>query len=434
MGKAGYARLTFVHDSGVTCYVRLYDKNLQELSRWDISGDTTRVITEKVGIPAGTYYISVSPSYYYGHYHFVLNKTAAENWETEYNNDQSRYDTVKSGTTYYGSLTYYDTDFYKITVGKQGYLKTAIVHNYLNNSSRFCTFKIYTSDMKELAKWDISGNTSKYTTACIGVPAGTYYLSFDCSYVTDEYRFKPVFTEAAGWETEPNNDTSSYDVISTGKTYHGSLTYTDNDYYRFKVTEQGNVQIKFLHDTFDTSNRYCYLRLYNSNFEEIIYWNVAGNASSFLTAKVGLPVGVYYLRVQNDYSSLYGNYYFKILTEASSVWETEINNTMDKADKIAADKTYYGGLYDGDNDYFKLTLSSKTKLRIRTIHDAKDSSSTFAWVYLYNSNGEEIANWSTAGNVSKLVTEYLTLAKGTYYIKVSEAYCNGGGYEIRVMS
>ena len=80
--------------------------------------------------------------------------------------------------------------------------------------------------------------------------------------------------------------------------------------------------------------------------------------------------------------------------------------------------------YDRDVDYYALTVTSATTLRIRFEHEWFDDGSTYFKLALdaRPNNSQRLNQWSVRGRDGELVSEALTLQPGTYFISVDSNY------------
>ena len=108
--------------------------------------------------------------------------------------------------------------------------------------------------------------------------------------------------------------------------------------------------------------------------------------------------------------------------------ESEPNNSMLQANSISTSGTVYGNIsVDGDEDYYKITLSSSGRLSIKF-----NSFIEYYSIALFDDSGSSIW-WSddnpwTSTTMMRSDTKTIDLEKGTYYLKViGRRYWNGSG-------
>ena len=158
------------------------------------------------------------------------------------------------------------------------------------------------------------------------------------------------------------NDTSASALsLNVNILYKDKLTgYSDVNWYKVKVTKAGNLSLLFKHDYIESSSDYWKATIYDVGMNELESNSFTGKIPSVTTAKVGIPVGEYYIKVEHDDGYSDTSYNFKILYNESSVWESEVNDTPNMADGITVNTTYYGGIQswnDADWYYFDVKKS-----------------------------------------------------------------------------
>lgn len=120
----------------------------------------------------------------------------------------------------------------------------------------------------------------------------------------------------------------------------------------------------------------------------------------------------------------YNAYNITVNYTESTNWETEDNNTSDKADEITCNNPYYGNLStDKDEDWYKFNLSAGFEISISFLHDVFDDDRTYWFVYLYKRDPflEEVNHFYVYGNSNK-TSDFITLSAGVYYIKITDGF------------
>ena len=171
-----YWRVYIYRDDGST----YYDGGARY---WSIAGDED-LVTEEVGLPAGTYYLRVIPfssSRWSSHtYSFSVNFTASNTWETEINNTKYDADTVSLGVSYSGAITNEsDQDWYVFSIGTSHNVSITVNHIPIDSSNTYWRIYLYREDgsssATEDAYWSIPGDENQ-TFSNIPLDPGTYYL------------------------------------------------------------------------------------------------------------------------------------------------------------------------------------------------------------------------------------------------------------------
>lgn len=231
----------------------------EELLQREFSPKTTLHTTMPVGLPAGTYYYRLNPTYSIKNlgYQFTVNYTAATNWETEFNNDWPSADPVPMNTLFNAStVSGQDYDWFAFSVPAAGPLSLSFGCDY-KDTGGFWTCSIYAAtpggyQKDALLERTFNPKTTAYTTLRTGLPAGDYYLRINpsSSSVADlSYHLTLNHEANAAWETEFNNDWPSANVVKLGQTAYGSSTdSSDYDWYVFTLSSTANLRIKFANE------------------------------------------------------------------------------------------------------------------------------------------------------------------------------------------
>ena len=199
LSSAGVVTLTagsneFVDESrGWRFYLR--DESGDAYDYWDLYRSSVGgLTTQQIGLPAGTYYVSVSSrSYTSGTYHFRVNYEQRADWETEYNDNRSDADLISVGSTNYGSLlSSSDNDYYRFTLSSAGVVTLTAGSNEFVDESRGWRFYLRDESGDAYDYWDLyRSSVGGLTTQQIGLPAGTYYVSVSSrGYTSGTYHFR----------------------------------------------------------------------------------------------------------------------------------------------------------------------------------------------------------------------------------------------------
>ena len=203
LSSQGYITITMNHaqlDSG-SWYVYLYDTNGNQMDYWKFNAAYASNSTEKIGLPAGTYYVNIEcGSYAKGvDYNLKVNYAQTNYWETESNDSRTKADNISVNTTYYGvSNIGSDCDYYKFSLSSQGYITITMNHAQLDSGSWHVY--LYDTNGNQMYYWKFDASYASNSTEKIGLPAGTYYVNIECgSYVKGvDYSFiveQPLFPD-----------------------------------------------------------------------------------------------------------------------------------------------------------------------------------------------------------------------------------------------
>jgi len=348
--------------------------------------------------------------------------------EVEPNNSKATATNVPVNTWISGNgATSKSGDWYKFTVTESGYFSVMFEHGSLVNSTDWEMY-IYDSDGNMLGA-DYRGeyykidSGSNFSTMNIAVGEGTYYIYLTLQWNTSDwdYRININFTQETGWETEYNDGREMADKINVNKAYKGALMVEyDNDWYVFTVSKAGYVYVDFQHEMCESDTSYWSVSLYDSKMNLLISDYVYGyeNLSS---NKLGIPEGTYYLQIsKGKYTYSKRSYSLKVNYVVTDAWETESNGEWESADSIKINKTYNGVIdNEYDVDWYKFSASSSCDVAIIFTHPLANTTVNQWVVILYDESGTmQKLKLHSAGNESNKMSEYVTLTKGIYTVKV----------------
>lgn len=233
----------------------------------------------------------------------------------------------------------------------------------------------------------------------------------------------PDVSSISTTEAEPNDTLSSANGIPDNDLISGSLSApSDEDWFVFQVPGDGYLSITFDHDFVDSASFYWETAFFTSDNKQLSAWQWRGNATTAdTTAKIGVPAGTYYLRVQ-DRSFSPVAYRFTVNYVTSDTWEKEFNETIVTANQIPTDTEISGSIRDSsDADWFAFQVPHDGYLSITFGHDFVDSAS-FHWeTALYTSENKQLNSWQWRGNATTAeTTDMIGVPEGTYYLCVKD--------------
>ena len=251
-------------------------------------------------------------------------------------------------------------------------------------------------------------------------------------------------TVFAANEAEDNGSRASANAISLNTTVTGSISSSsDNDWYKFTLSQAGVISVQFGHQDLTSSNNYWAVYLYNSEGGNIsggseYAHTFKGDGTGGSLPEVGLPAGTYYARVRSSSYHSSTNYTLRVSFTASSTYEKEYNGSRDSASAINVNTAYKGSLYSSsDVDWYKITLPQAGALTVEFTHKDLTSSNNYWTVHLYNSEGDNITGGSDTANTFKgdgtggKLPE-VGLPAGTYYVKViAGSYFSNSTYSLK---
>ena len=222
---------------------------------------------------------------------------------------------------------------------------------------------------------------------------------------------------------------SAGDSFENAQQISVNTSYTDNlasssevDYYKFTLSSNAMIAVKFSHTHLDSSSTYWVVRIYKSDdlTTDLLKFDVKGNNMNSTSPSTGLAPGNYYVKI-SDYSFNSMDYTFSLDATVSDYWEKEYNNEYTSASYVEVNKEYSGSLMNSDDiDYYYFTLSSPAMIAIDFSHTIIESSSTYWIVEIYTDELKKIERVSVTGNEADLVFPSVGLPAGKYYIKVQD--------------
>ena len=232
-----------------------------------------------------------------------------------------------------------------------------------------------------------------------------------------------------------NTSRETAQAIKMEQTVTGKLlSSTESRFYKFTLTSPGRIYLTFSHDYVASASDYWLSTLINASGTELCTQNYRGNGGTIDTAKVGLPSGVYYLRIQAGKYSANKQYTFCVHYTQSSVWEKEFNNSFSSAGSLVLNKQVYGSIMGSDDtDYYRFDTIAPGMIRLQFGHGLIESTAYYWRVYLYSSDKVELFNWLIDGKSTKKFSAQIGLKGGTYYLKVVPVNYSAETYNVGVV-
>ena len=212
-------------------------------------------------------------------------------------------------------------------------------------------------------------------------------------------------------------------------------TMTDNismidpiAYYKFNLTQSGNVNFTFSHETVVYSYQLWKFSLLRSDLSEIITINIYGEDLDTFIQNNYLSAGLYYIKIQNyrldDPASWSGiDYDIKLdFIPNMGNFESEPNNSMVTANPISLNTTVKGNLTENDTvDYFMYTVTEKGNITLLFEHPRRELNYKFWEVSFINSNGVTLFTFDSKGHETALLKQQ-SVSPGIYYVKINNGY------------
>lgn len=329
------------------------------------------------------------------------------------------------GTEVAGALQDKDSeDWYRIDIAGEGAFRLDFSGT---SSTTGWTVSLHDSSLTELCRWD--SVNKPFSSNEFSGPAGAYYVRVvaklnTSSYlapIQEKYSLKVSFQEGV-YEKELNEDYKTATPFRAGEPITGNLrTEADVDYYKLELDKDSVVEFAFSAMSADPGNGWNFVIL-DGELQTI--YQMEKVVRGFSTGSMGLGKGTYYVKLSAYWtlSAPVGDNYTITATVGTGYWESEDNDSREKADPVYLNRAYTGTLCEKeDADYYQFKLSGKQKLKLGFTCISEDP--RYGWrVRILDSKGAEAFN---AGMLKKSQnSETFTLPKGTYYVVVDAAYSN----------
>lgn len=351
---------------------------------------------------------------------------AADRYESESNNDVSSADYLPLNMSMQGVISdYNDVDYYYFTLSDNGKIDIEFEHQIQNDSAHW-KIELLNADGGDICSFNSELNQMKSSTKNVGIPKGKYFVrvsSYSSSVFKVPYTLKVIYTKSSAWESEPNDDVSTADILKLNTLINGKLmTYEDEDFYRFTLTENGKIDLIFEHNAESSSDSWK-INLLNDNRQELASFESRLNQKTSSLKNIGLPKGTYYIKISSYASSIQDKpYQLTVNYTKTNAWESEYNDDISVADPINLNTVINGKLMsDSDVDYYRFTLPADGKINIDFGH-SEGIGAEYWTIDLLTDDAVEIAAFDSSMIQKTTKLSDIGLPKGNYYIKVRTFY------------
>ena len=366
-------------------------------------------------------------------------KAAGRQWEAEGNNSMSSADRIYPNASCYGYLSSYsDEDWFKFTIGSNGYISLTLNHEYIEHNGTYWNVCLYSQDGSEMYTMGVNGDITSQRSCRVGLPAGTYYVKVrEGTFHSDvNYNLRVNYVAADFWEREDNDNRNASDSISANKSVTGSImNYDDEDWYKFTIGSKGYISLTLNHEYIEHNGTYWNVYLYKQDGSEMYRMNVNGDITSQRSCRIGLPAGTYYIKVTRGTFHSNVNYNLRVNYVAAGYWETESNDSQSGADQIAPNVSVTGSLMNyAESDYYKFETKSSGYISITLNHSYIDSSSNYWKLRLYRAlDGALLHEAYCQGNITSQKTCRIGLPAGKYLVQVTQGtFHSDMDYNLRI--
>ncbi len=253
-------------------------------------------------------------------------------------------------------------------------------------------------------------------------------------------------TSSGGSGGTQNQDTAKEIEVNTTVTDNLSES-KEKDWFKFTVAGEGYVEIEFTHETVASSKNHWCIDFYTSDKTTgyaqdsgRTYWDVVGNENK-TTPKMGIEAGTYYIEIQRSSSAWSDvNYQLNVKFMPMLDWETENNNTYEKADELKLNTVKKGTIVkSNDVDWYKFEIPANGYITLDFTHEVVASTKNHWRFHLFTSDattgyaikpGNGAIVWDVVGNENRSSDE-LGISAGVYYIKATQ-YSNWSNVEYTV--
>ncbi|MBQ6898100.1 MAG: hypothetical protein IJN70_03900 [Clostridia bacterium] len=280
----------------------------------------------------------------------------------------------------------------------------------------------------------------------LGLAPGNYRLVVKKGnlFTSGTYKIEAKLSETADYEIECNDNIYRYTEIYSSVPVKGSASLfpdrQDEDYYLFRMYEDGFIDLKFEHGTVKDKVSVCWQVLLFSEDGTCLY-----SVNSLFTdtinqsGKIGLLKGNYYVLIRNRvYADM--TYVLTLSRTNNTDYENEKNDTAETANLIGIGSTVTGSVASQingiDRDYFKFSIPSNGTVVIDFAHEPiADSNDKNGWnTVLLDEQGNMLYRGISAWADDVTVSSPTGLGKGTYYIRIDSEnlYLNSEKYYLTV--
>ncbi len=287
-------------------------------------------------------------------------------------------------------------------------------------------------------------SAAKESSPEIGLGAGNYRLvvTKGNGYTSEKYQIDARYKDTSGYEIECNDNIYRYTEIYSFVPVRGSASYfsdrQDEDYYMFRMYEDGFAELKFSHPAVKDKTSVCWqVIFFSEDGTELYSVNSLFTDENNTGSAIGLKKGNYFVLVRNRvYTDI--TYTLSISRTSDRSYEKEKNDTMASANAISLNTTVIGSVSSQtstlDKDWFSFNIEKTGCVMIELAHKPFDDDKD-GWNYeLYDSKGEILFSGISKWTDDVVSSPEIGLGGGTYYIKIDseDLYHNDSEYYLSV--
>ena len=171
----GFITISFDHSNGAEAHnLTLFDSDSKEYCKLKVEKDQETFTSQEISVNKGNNYLLIESPGNKDPYTFSVNYLAAEDWESESNNNPDQANAIENDTIYHGSnVSKDDSDYYSFTMDQDG--EITIQFNQEKDVADH-VITLYDTDKKEITSATAGRDVDKFTTEKIKVKKGKNYI------------------------------------------------------------------------------------------------------------------------------------------------------------------------------------------------------------------------------------------------------------------
>lgn len=413
-------------------------KNQKELAYYESAWIDITSDWDPVGVTKGTYCVVVTPGLYFMKSEFTLKTTftKSDSYEKEPNDTKSTATSIPVGYGKKGISSNrkegIDIDWFAFSLSQDSCVNISFNHPDGTFPVVGWTVTLYNESSQKITQFTSRLTDVILKTGKIGLKAGKYHISVEAQNDSaDDYTLLVGSEKAENFEFEMNDTPSNATPLPKDKSISGSLAdrllSLDKDYYKFKVTGNGYVNLVFTHEAQKGDKNGWNIRILkptsDGKYTEIVRKISKWNNDTLKIKNLGLAPGEYYVLIDGD-SMAYNSstYTVKWSFYEKANFEREPNSTKKNCQTIDLKTHYYGAIISSDvtydEDYYKFKLTSTKNVCVEFEHDYNSGSKVCWNISIIDDKGKVRSEITSALNESLVSTGIVKLPAGVYYVKI----------------
>lgn len=352
---------------------------------------TDSVTSSAIGVQPGTYRLVLEQNGKFSRNDVTVlaDFTAEHDRESEPNDTPARYTELYAGYSMKGSSNKYatatdtDEDWYLFRMPYDGYAHYTFTHDAMDMISVGWQIFLYDAALNQLSFNNAAIAEGSVTGEQVGLAEGIYFICVKGRvHSTQDYTVKVDAVEADLYEHESNDTFADATPLVPGQTVTGMMNNRsqgiDYDMYAVQLKQGGSLKLVFRHDAIDEDeDGEVYIgwniSLFNADGEKLYSGVSDWKDTVNLSPEMGLAAGTYYVQIDSD-NRYFTSVPYTVTVEHStdSGFESEPNNTTDKADEAVIGRPVKGSLTQTglgtDCDYFVFNVAKDMYVELTFSH------------------------------------------------------------------